>query len=117
MTSTPPCDGPADKADKGSNSTLTQPTTGAAAAEPQATTAEWKAFSDQLFTGMLDMPPIPLPEHMRANAYARGGGQAVAEQEAEFSAIQEKHKNQMAAIPFAVSVAKTRAMAERNSTK
>ncbi|KAK5736805.1 hypothetical protein LTR17_007130 [Elasticomyces elasticus] len=117
MTSTTLNKGLAGNASEGSNATLTQPKPDEAASKPALTTAEWKAFSDQLFTSMLDMPPIPVPEHMRARAYARGGDQAVAEQAAKFSAMQEKHKNQMAAIPIGVSVGKTRAMAERESTK
>ncbi|KAK5754067.1 hypothetical protein LTS12_015821 [Elasticomyces elasticus] len=90
MPSTSPRKGSAGNASKGSNAALTQPKPDETASKPAMTTAKWKAFSDQLFTSMLDMPPIPVPEHMRARAYARGGDQAVAEQAARFSAMQEK---------------------------
>ncbi|KAK5710111.1 hypothetical protein LTR17_019173 [Elasticomyces elasticus] len=117
MPSTPPSNGSTSNTNKGSNATRTQAISGVSAAKPGPTTAGWKAFSDGLFTSMLDMPAIPVPEHLRASAHARGGDQAVAELEAKFSTMQKKHKNEMAAIPFAVSLAKTRAMAEEESSK
>ncbi|KAK3631220.1 hypothetical protein LTR56_016995 [Elasticomyces elasticus] len=91
MPSTPSSNGTAGNANKGSNATSAQPKSGEATSEPAPTTAEWKAFSDGLFTSMLDMPPIPVPEHLRTSAYARGGDQPVAELEAKFSTMQEKY--------------------------